>query len=80
VVAELWLTKEIPMDENENIEIVEIVPIKHTGWSVLVLGASFMASIAREVADTATHLSIMAAQHNLHKREESKFYEVVKNG
>lgn len=68
------------MDENEIVEVVEIVPLKHTKWSVLVLGASMVAGIAREVAHTATSLSIMAAQHNLHKREESEFYEVVKDG
>lgn len=65
------------MDENETIEYVEIRPIKHTGWSLLVLGASYIAGVARETAELATNLSILAAQHNLHKREESKFYEIV---
>jgi len=68
------------MDESETVEVVEIRPLKHTGWSVLVLGVSMVAGIAREVADAATNLSIMAAQHNLHKREESEFYEVVNDG
>lgn len=68
------------MDENEIDEVVEIQPLKHTRWSVLVLGVSFMAGIAREVADVAATFSVMTAQHNLHKREQDKFYEVVKNG
>lgn len=68
------------MDENETVEVVEIVPLKHTGWSVLVLGVSYAAGIARETADVLTSLSIMAAQHNLHKREQDQFYEVVNSG
>lgn len=68
------------MDENETVEVVEIVPLKHTGWSVLVLGVSYAAGIARETADVLASLSIMAAQHNLHKREQDEFYEVVNNG
>lgn len=68
------------MDENETVEYVEIRPLKHTGWSVLVLGVSYVAGIARETADVMASFSMMAAQHNLHKREESKFYEVVNDG
>lgn len=68
------------MDENETDEVVEIVPIKHTGWSVLVLGVSCLAGMTHIMAETLTSVSIMAAQHNLHKREEDEFYEVVKNG
>lgn len=68
------------MDENEITEYVEIRPLKHTGWSVLVLGVSFVAGIARETADVMASLSMMTAQHNLHKREEDKFYEVVSDG
>lgn len=68
------------MDENETVEVVEIEPLKHTGWSVLVLGVSYIAAVAHVTADTLERYSIMAAQHNLHKREESKFYEVVNNG
>ncbi|ATW69387.1 hypothetical protein SEA_OLICIOUS_6 [Streptomyces phage Olicious] len=67
------------MDEDE-IEVVEIVPIKHTGWSLLVLGVSCLAGVTHVVAETLQSVSIMAAQHNLHKREEDEFYEVVKNG
>ena len=68
------------MDENETVEVVEIAPIKHTGWSVLVLGVSWAAGVAHHTADVLHSLSVMAAQHNLHKREESNFYEVVNNG
>ncbi|UVD39691.1 hypothetical protein SEA_ROSEPHARIE_6 [Streptomyces phage RosePharie] len=68
------------MDENETVEVVEIRPLKHTKWSVLVLGVSVLAGISREIADGLTNLSIMSAQHNLHKREESEFYEVVNDG
>lgn len=68
------------MDENETTETVEIEPLKHTGWSVLVLGVSWVAAMAHVTADALERYSVMAAQHNLHKREESKFYEVVNGG
>ncbi|QIA28814.1 hypothetical protein [Streptomyces phage JXY1] len=68
------------MDENEiEVETIEITPIKHTRWTLLVLGASWLAGVARETAETLQMVSIAAAQHNLHKREESKFYEIVKD-
>jgi hypothetical protein len=66
------------VDEYEvEVETIEIGPIKHTKWTLLVLGASWLAAVARETADTLQMVSIAAAQHNLHKREESKFYEIV---
>lgn len=68
------------MDENEITEFVEIRPLKHTGWSVLVLGVSVLAGISREITEGLSNLSILAAQHNLHKREEDDFYEVVNDG
>lgn len=69
------------MDENEtDEEVMEILPLKHTRWSVLVLGVTYVAGIARETADALATLSMLTAQHNLHKREQDKFYEVVKDG
>jgi hypothetical protein len=68
------------MDEDETNETVEIHPLKHSGWSVLVLGASWAAGVAAITAESFHNFSVMAAQHNLHKREQDKFYEVVKNG
>lgn len=65
------------MDEEATTEYVEIRPLKHTKWTLLVLGASWLASVARETADTLQMVSLAAAQHNLHKREEDKFYEIV---
>lgn len=68
------------MDEN-GIEIgeIEIMPVKHGKWTILVLGTSWLAGIARETAEILQMASIAAAQHNLHKREESSFYEIVKD-
>jgi hypothetical protein len=68
------------MDEGETVEMVEIRPVKHTRWSLLTLGISYAASIAGVTAEYMSNFSMMAAQHNLHKREEDRFYEVVKNG
>lgn len=68
------------MDENETeVELIEIRPLKHTKWTFFVLGASWLAGVARETAETLQMVSLAAAQHNLHKREESQFYEVVKD-
>lgn len=69
------------MDENEiTEEEYEIIPLRHTKWSLLVLGASWLYGITQVTHDTARMLAVAAAQHNLHKREESKFYEVVRGG
>jgi ribosomal 30S subunit maturation factor RimM len=68
------------VDEEATTEYVEIRPLKHTKWTLLVLGASWLASVARETAETLQMVSIAAAQHNLHKREEDEFYEIVGEG
>jgi hypothetical protein len=65
------------VDEEATTEYVEIRALKHTKWTFLVLGASWLAGVARETAETLQMVSIAAAQHNLHKREEDKFYEIV---
>lgn len=65
---------EIELEE----EIYEISALKHSRWTLVVLGASWLAGVARVTADTAHMVSVAAAQHNLHKREEDKFYETVR--
>lgn len=68
------------MDDEVEEQVYEISPLKHSKWTFVVLGASWLAAVARETAETLQMVSIAAAQHNLHKREEDKFYEVVNNG
>lgn len=65
------------MDDEVEVQVYEISPLKHTKWTLVVLGASWLAAVARETAETLQTLSVAAAQHNLHKREESQFYEIV---
>lgn len=68
------------MDEYEvEVEEYEVVPLKHSRWSLLVLGASWLAGVTAQTAKTLELVSIAAAQHNLHKREESQFYEIVRD-
>jgi hypothetical protein len=67
------------VDDDIEVEVYEISPLKHSKWTLVVLGASWLASVARETAETLQMVSVAAAQHNLHKREESKFYEIVRN-
>lgn len=66
------------MDDDVEVEVFEITPLKHSGWTLVVLGASWLAGVARETAETLQMISIATAQHNLHKREEDKFYETVR--
>jgi hypothetical protein len=66
------------MDDDVEVEAYEISPLKHNRWTFVVLGASWLASVARETAETLQMVSVAAAQHNLHKREEDKFYETVR--
>jgi hypothetical protein len=67
-------------DEDEITDVVEVLPLRHTRWSILVIGMSYAAGLARETADFLASATMMTAQHNLYKREEDEFYEVVKNG
>lgn len=67
------------MDENETTQYVEVRPLKHTKWTLVVLGASWLTGVARETTELFQNVSLAAAQHNLHKREKSEFYEVVES-
>lgn len=65
------------MDDEVEVQFIEVHPLKHSKWTLVVLGASWLTGVARETTELLQNVSLAAAQHNLHKREESKFYEVV---
>lgn len=68
------------MDDETEVQYVEVRPLKHTKWTLVVLGASWLTGMARETTELFQNISLAAAQHNLHKREEDDFYEVVNDG
>lgn len=68
------------MDDETEVQYVEVRPLKHTKWTLVVLGASWLTGMARETTELLQNISLAAAQHNLHKREEDDFYEVVNDG
>lgn len=67
------------MDEHEIAETVEIRPIKHDRWSVLVLGLNWATQVFDTTAQTLEQFTIMAAQHANHKKYEEKFDKIVEN-
>ncbi len=68
------------MDDETEVQYAEVRPLRHTRWTLVVLGASWLTGMARETTELLQNISLAAAQHNLHKREEDDFYEVVNDG
>lgn len=65
------------MNEDEIIEYV-IAPERHDRWSLFVLGVGFVGDICKSLADYTSTAALMAAQHRAHKKEKSRFYEIVR--
>lgn len=68
------------MDDDEDLEIIVKAPQprKHDKWSVIVLAASLLEGILSEIASHAEAGVQALQEHRLHKIEEGKFYEVVR--
>ena len=65
------------MEENEIIETVEIRPVKHDGWSVLIIGLNWAAHVAEASTSALDQFTMMAAQHANHKRCDKEFDKIA---
>jgi hypothetical protein len=64
------------MDENEFL-VIQIRPQRYTKWSFVSMGLNLVSDVCEGASNWLGTFAIMAAQHDLQKKEDKKFQEIT---
>lgn len=67
-------------DDDLEVEILVLQPMRHNRWAVIVPLLDLAANIAGDVERTFKQLGIFSAQHGMQKHYDERFKEVLDGG
>jgi hypothetical protein len=68
------------MDDDLEIAVEVIQPMRHNRWAVIVPALAFAANVAGDMHQLFAQYTSIAAQHGMQKHYDRKFREVVNGG